>query len=122
MILKSFFALALTVSAFTTIAQDMDSRTELAETCLTVPTTLSADAPNAFEFELDFECSFTNFVLTVKNSDGVVVYESKDIHSNWSAASADIVAGTYNWTLIGTTGTTVAYEHVKKLGVVEVVK
>lgn len=120
MILKSFFALALTVSAFVSIAQDMDARTEVPAGCLSTPTALSADSELGFVFNIGMECPITNFVLTIKNSDGAVVFESKDPEANWDATAE--AAGTYSWTLIGTMGSTVEYQHVKKLGSVTVVK
>jgi hypothetical protein len=120
MILKSFFALALTVSAFVSFAQDMDSRTEMSEDCLSAPTTLTEESGEDYVFDLGLSCEITNYVLTIQNSEGDVVFESKDKTANWNAELVD--AGLYNWTLIGTTGTTVEFEHVKKLGTVSIVK
>ncbi len=120
MILKSFFALALTVSAFVTIAQDGDGRTEIPETCLNFPTTLSVDAPQKFLFKIDFECQVFNYHLSVYNSEGERVFESNDPKVSWNAADAP--GGDYVWRLKGAMGTSIEYQDVKKEGHVTILK
>lgn len=120
MMLKSFFALALTVSAFAAIAQDTDERTEIPAECLTAPITLSVDAPKSFAFGITFECQVFNYKLTVYNAEGEEVFQSTNPTETWDSNS--VPAGTYTWKLLGTMGNTIDYYHVKKRGEVSVVK
>lgn len=116
--LKSIFIFTLLFTAFGSMAQSMDERTELPVTCLTTPTSLSADS--GFDFKVTFECQIWNYGISITNSEGEAVFQSKDPAAVFS--TADLPAGTYSFMVIGTTGNTVEYTHVKREGTFTVVK
>jgi len=116
--LKSIFLFALLSTAFGSMAQSLDDRAELPASCLEITTTLSAD--NAFAFHTDFSCQVFNYGISITNESGEAVYQTKDQTAVWSAA--DLPAGTYAYTIVGTTGNTVDYTHVKKEGIIVVIK
>lgn len=120
MILKPLLAVIVVVSAFASIAQDSEPRTEISAECLTVPATLTADGPSAYTFILDFECQIFNYKMTIYNSESEIVFESTAISEQWIAT--DVEAGTYTYKILGTMGNTVDYQHVKKNGSVAIVK
>lgn len=116
--LKSIFLFALLSTAFGSMAQSLDDRAELPASCLEITTTLSAD--NAFAFHTDFSCQVFNYGISITNESGEAVYQTKDQTAVWSAA--DLPAGTYAYTIVGTTGNTVDYTHVKKEGIIVIIK
>ena len=120
MILKPLLAVLITVSAFASIAQDTEARTEIPAECLTVPTSLTSDGPTGYTFALNFDCQIFNYKLTIYNSDGKTVFDSEVIAEQWVATDAP--AGTYTYELLGTMGNTIDYHHVKKNGSVSIVK
>jgi hypothetical protein len=120
MILKPLLAVLITVSAFVSIAQDGETRTEITPECLTVPTSLTADGPTAYTFAMKFECPIFNYKMTIYNSDSEIVFESDAVAEQWVATDAP--AGTYTYEVVGTMGNTIDYYHVMKNGSVAIVK
>lgn len=116
--LKSIFLFTVLFTAFGSMAQSLEERSEL--TCATMPSTLSADAVNGFEFKVDLSCQVWNYGISITNSEGEAVFQTKDPAAVWNAA--DLPAGTYAFTIVGTTGNSVDYLHVKKEGLIVVIK
>ncbi len=116
--LKSIFLFTLLFTGLGSMAQSLEDRAELPESCVTITTTLSAD--NAFAFETDFTCQVFNYGISITNESGEAVYQTKDQTAVFDAS--DLPAGTYAYTLVGTTGNTVDYIHVKKEGIIVVIK
>lgn len=116
--LKSIFLFTLLFTGLGSMAQTMEEREELPASCVTITSTLSAD--NAFEFKTEFACQVFNYGISITNDAGEAVYQTKDQTAVFDAS--ELPAGTYAYTLVGTTGNTVEYQHVKKEGIIVVIK
>lgn len=112
---KLLFTIGLLVGSLSVSAQTMEERSELPESCVSAPEVLNDETS---ELILDFDCQIFNYEFKVANAAGEVVFETKDASAKWNAA--DVPAGTYTWTLLGTIGNTIDYTHVKRIASVVV--